>query len=164
MTSPYLAMITPLGGEHADNSLPTGMPGHPSQGLPVQPGHPDQGLPGFGHVSNRPPAPQEGFILVYSPQYGWLYLTAGRPDQGLPGGPPGHPGNRPPGSGLPPGVDNALPEGPPGHPGNRPPGSGLPPGVDNALPGGPPHIANRPPGSGAPRPDQGLPPAPEPKA
>ena len=50
-------------------------------------------------------------------------LEGGRPDNELPGGPPGHISNRPPGSWGGP-VDPGWGSGGGEHPGNRPPGSG----------------------------------------
>jgi hypothetical protein len=72
------------------------------------------------------------------PQGSWAYITfvdspGGHPDAGLPGGPPTHPGNRPPGSWGGP-VDPGWGGGPPLHPGHRPPGSGEHP--SHGLPGG----------------------------
>jgi hypothetical protein len=82
------------------------------------------------------------------PRGSWAYITfvddagGGHPDQGLPGGPPSHPGNRPPGSAGGP-VDPGWGGGPPLHPGHRPPGSG---GghPDQGLPGQPPHAGHLP--------------------
>ena len=75
--------------------------------LPGEPDTPDNELPGEG---------DEG------------------PDQGLPGGPPTHPGNRPPGSGAPPRPGQGLPTPPPPRPGNRPPGAPPPPRPGQGLP------------------------------
>src|SRR6187402_3575481 len=97
--------------------------GRPDQGLPGY-GRPDQGLPGYGHPDNWVPG-------------SW----GGRPDQGLPGG-GGHPGNRPPGSGLPPMPGQGLPP----NWGLRP-DQGLPgsqPGIDNSLPGRPDYGTGQP--------------------
>jgi hypothetical protein len=114
-------------------------------------GHPDQGLPGHGHPDNTLP----GMGGPVDPGYG------------RPGGP--HPGNRPPGS-HPVFPDNTLPSTPPPH---------IQPGATLVLvrdAGGVWHYASLPPGSappqpvhpiapgGQPRPDQGLPPTPTPKA
>ena len=70
------------------------------------------------------------------PQAYWIIpLEGGQIDNSLPGGPPGHISNRPPGSY------------PGGHPGNRPPGSWGGP-VDPGFGwGGGEHPGNRPPGS-----------------
>jgi hypothetical protein len=107
---------------------PPGFPTHPiapGGGAPV---YPDQGLPvgGSPGIDNSLPVqfPRDGFILVYSPSYGWIFIPAGgpRPDQSLPGRQPGS-GGKPDQSlpGTQPGVDNSLP-------GDQPrPDQGLPP-------------------------------------
>jgi hypothetical protein len=81
-------------------------------------------------------------------------IVQDHPDQGLPPGQGGRPGNRPPGSsaGRP---DQGLPGGRPERPDQGLPGSGARP--DQGLPGSPGHPSNRPPGSSEGRPDQGLP-------
>lgn len=109
---------------------PGGGGGSPSH--PIAPGgggnYPDQGLPSGGSpgIDNSLPIglPPDGFILVYSPAYGWLFIPAGgpRPDQSLPGRQPGSGGK--PDQSLPgsqPGVDNTLP------PDQPRPDQGLPP-------------------------------------
>lgn len=117
---PYLAMITPLTGNHPDQGLPPGQggypsqpiyhPGHPDHGLPP---YPDQGLPGGGHgQGGRPSQP------IYHPGHPDHGLPA-YPDQGLPaggqGGRPTHPIHIP---GVP---DQGLPEPEPIPPGVVPP-------------------------------------------
>jgi len=137
---PILAMIIPVGdggGGYPDNSLPPGFGGRP-----------DNSLPGGGPVD---------------PGYGRPIFHPGHPDHGLPSQ-PGHPGNRPPGSGRPDRPGNDLPWAP-GRPDNSLPGSGGPvdPGWGGGWGGGP-HPGNRPPGSwDGSRPDNSLPGA-QPKA
>ena len=87
---PQLFWIIPLEGGQIDNSLPGGRPPHVGGGPIYHPGHPSHGLPSQPHPGGGP---------IYHP---------GHPDHGLPSQ-PGHPGNRPPGSGSRP--DNALPDG-----------------------------------------------------
>ena len=91
------------------------------------------------------------------PQAYWIIpLEAGHIDNSLPGGPPGHISNRPPGSwGGPtdPGFGQT-----PGHPANRPPGSWGGPVDPGWGSGGGEHPGNRPPGSWTgDRPDNSLP-------
>ena len=106
------------------------------QGRP-RPDRPDQGLPGSGaHPGNRPPgsggggipdnelpeqtppqlAPGWTFVLIRHDRGKWQYAAI------APGSPPPRP--------LPPGEIE--------HPGNRPPGSGMPDRPSQGLPGQPP--------------------------
>lgn len=109
-------------------------PGFPTN--PIAPGGggapPTAGQPlpgGQPGIDNSLPVqiPPDGFILVYSPAYGWLFIPAGgpRPDQSLPGLQPGGGGGKPDQSlpGSQPGVDNTLPSGGSG----GKPDQGLPP-------------------------------------
>jgi hypothetical protein len=169
MTS-RIALITFLDGADGrpDNTLPgPGIPGYPSQGLPGSPGHPSQGLPWFpGRPDNSLPG------------------SGGRPDNSLPGGGhpwlPGHIGFPPVAGQLPwtpsaPGVPAQpiyLPVYPPtggGGDGSTKPIEGSKwelrwvPCVGFVLvPEGTPSAGNELPGQPT-RPDQGLPPTPEPK-
>lgn len=162
---PFLAMVYPIDGGHADNTLPGGSGGRPDQGLPRPPrptdpgygqggwnrpsqglpgyGHPDQGLPGYGH-------PDQGLPGYGHPDQG-LPGSGGHPSQGLPGGGGGstlpvwspiygwlimHIASRP---------DQSLP-GQPGHISGQPvppPQGGSP---DNTLPQQPrpPHASGQP--------------------
>ena len=102
MTQPFLALITPLSQGPVDPGFGWGgMPPHVGGGPIYHPGHPSHGLPSGGHPSQP----------IYHP---------GHPSHGLPSQ-PGHPGNRPPGSGRPPRPDNSLP---------------ISDRIDNALPDG----------------------------
>ena len=131
----YSAPPSQGGGQpgHPDQGLPPGQSGKPDQGLPKPPGSPDQGLP-------KPPGSVAPPIQL--PPEIWPPIHPS-----IPGGPvdPGF-GNRPP---TDPGYDR--PSG--GHP-------------DQGLPGErPPHASGQPvpPGEQPPKPDQGLPPTPQPK-
>jgi hypothetical protein len=133
MTQPFLALITPLTGGHPDNSLP-------SFGVP---GRPDQGLPGGGQ-GGSPSHP------IYHP---------GHPDHGLPSEPP-----KPDHGFNPAHPDQSLPEG--GQPVQLPEVPVPPQLGQRAL------VGVYVPGRGwtwkaypmdGNRPDQGLPPAPQPK-
>jgi hypothetical protein len=128
MARAQIALIIPLGdapgyipGLRPDQGLP-GSPNYPDQGLPPgSPGYPDQGLPGYPGRPGHPIAPGGRPI---DPGYGWgggeypstgpvrpgrpvdpsWGINEGRPDQGLPGLPPGpaHPWVPPSGEELPP--------------------------------------------------------------
>ena len=132
---PQMYWIIPVegGGGRPDNSLPGGQGGHPSQPI-YHPGHPDHGLPPF---------PSQGL-----PGGG----QGGRPDNSLPGNQPG--------------IDNALPEGGTEIPSNELPPPAVPPQYEDDL-----VIGVKPAGSTewtftaydtSNKPDQGLPPHPEP--
>ena len=120
--------------------------GHPDQGLPGY-GRPDQGLPGWGGGPVDP-----GYGGGWAPPHGpgsgggqhpgnWVPGSwGGRPDNSLPWAPV-HPGNRPPGQGLPPLPGQGLP------PEFNRPDAGLPgsqPGIDNTLPGQPGYGTGQP--------------------
>ena len=94
-------------------------PGHPDHGLPSQPGHPGNRPPGSGvfpdnSLPSHPPPhvpPGTTLVLVRDPAGVWHYATLppgapppttlpeptppATPDQGLPPGPPVHPGGGP---------------------------------------------------------------------
>lgn len=149
----------PPSGGRPDNSLPGGgRPPRPDNSLPgggrppsggTKPVEPDEGeagqLPSAGaeHPSQLPAA---GFILVYHPIYGWIYIPA----EGMPSRPgrPVDPGYGHPEGGRP---DNSLPGGgehpdntlPPPQGGTKPvePDEGKP---DNTLPTTPPSASTKP--------------------
>ena len=132
---PQMYWIIPVegGGGRPDNSLPGGQGGHPSQPI-YHPGHPDHGLPAH---PEHPIAPGGG--------------QGGRPE---------HPIHIP---GVP---DQGLPEGQP-IPDNELPPPAVPPQYEDDL-----VIGVKPAGSSewtftaydtSNKPDQGLPPHPEPK-
>jgi hypothetical protein len=96
-----------------------GVGGHPDQGLPGQ-GHIDNSLPGgAGHPDNRPPGnppavtePGAVLVLMRDPMGVWHYATI------APGSPPPRPVPVPPpavGPGNPNLPNQGLPGGPPGH-------------------------------------------------
>ena len=94
MTKPMLAYIVPLPDPgQADNSLPGGQGGRPSNTLPNAPVRPGQGLPGGqGGQAGTLPSHDEAWVLVFSPHSGYHWssvrdLVSQRPDQGLPGQP-----------------------------------------------------------------------------
>ena len=147
----------PSGGGRPDNSLPGGRPNHPWLG--GRPDRPDQGLPGGGNY----------------PSHG-LPGQGGHPDAGLPEGPPPHPWLPAFISGNPHRPDNSLPLPPmEGHPAppiaeGTPPGTIWPP-LPPSVPKGIHAVLVWISGLGyryavidtSLSPDQGLPPAPQPK-
>ena len=87
-TPPGVIWPRPGGGNRPDHTLPGGPPVRP-----------DQGLPGGGGGGNRPDntLPQQTYwMLCYTPNLGWKYVSVDpslRPDHTLPGGPPNVPAN-----------------------------------------------------------------------
>lgn len=130
-----LAYVEPVGA--VDPGFGHGGGGvDPDYGMPawLRPGH---DLPGGGHISNRPPgsggggipgnelppgpppvvAPGLTLVLVRDPVGVWHYATIDAstpPPKPVPPGDldPGHPANKPPGSGAPPTAGTPLPPSP----------------------------------------------------
>jgi hypothetical protein len=100
----YLAMITPLTGNHAAHPIAPGGALHPDNTLPATP-HPIVPPPDGGST-----LPASDWTLVYAPGSGWMWAKMLAPAGG------GHPGNA-----LPTPPSGTLPA----RPGNRP---------DNTLP------------------------------
>lgn len=77
-----------------DNSLP-GSGNRPDQGLPSAPARPDQGLPGGGGGRpSNPIASHTYWMLCYTPNHGWKYVSVDPSldvDAGLPAPPPNLP-------------------------------------------------------------------------
>ena len=142
---PQLYVILPVGGEGIIDpgfgNRPIHHPGHPDHGLPSQPGHPSHPIYHPGHPDHGLPA---------------------HPDQGLPGGSGGRPDQ-----GLPPFPSQGLPPGGTDIPSNELPMPEPPPDhAEDVI------VAVHRPGEewvvkaydADARPDQGLPPTPEPKS